>query len=66
MNELHSAISEGAAMSKTEDKTTKHKDLPQINEERIKSLSTSYLDDKLSSAGNPKPSSGGNKDKDSA
>ncbi len=53
-------------MSKTEDKTTKHKDLPQINEERIKSLSTSYLDDKLSSAGNPKPSSGGNKDKDSA
>lgn len=52
-------------MSRPEDKSIRpHKEqFPQINEERIeKSLSTSYLDDKLSSAGNPKPSTGGSKD----
>ncbi|MGO7185940.1 hypothetical protein ACCT14_32035 [Rhizobium brockwellii] len=53
-------------MSKYEDKSTDHgKKQPQINEERIeKSLSTSCLDDKLSSAGNPRQGSGGTGYKD--
>jgi hypothetical protein len=54
-------------MSKPDNKTIKPTDtrLPQINEERIeKSLTTSYLDNKLSGAGAPKPGSGGSGGKD--
>jgi hypothetical protein len=53
-------------MSKPDDKSIKpNTHQPQINEERIeKSLTTSYLDNKLSGAGSPKPSSGGSGGKD--
>lgn len=53
-------------MSKPEDKSNNtDTNIPRIIEERIeKSLTTSYLDNKLSSAGGPKPSPGGSAGKD--